>query len=150
MASGGARARSGPAPDPNSLRSAKGKSDWVTLPAVPNVDVPEFPLPAASARELELWESHWVMPQAVLWVRNGQELALAIYVRTFAEAEVPGAAANLRTLLRQQSGELLLSMPAMLAAHVQIAVDELELKRSESVAPVSSARDRLKAMNRNA
>lgn len=146
MPSGGARLRSGPAPDPGSLRSVKGKAEWVFLPAKPNVSVPDFPLPAPSDRELELWVLHWGMPQAVLWVRDGQELLLAMYVRTFAEAELPGAATNLRTLLRQQAGELLLSMPAMLAARVRVVEDEVSARRSDVSVPVSSARDRLKAI----
>ena len=47
MASGGARARSGPAPDPDSYRSQN--RDWIDLPAGGfTSEVPEFPLPKLS------------------------------------------------------------------------------------------------------
>lgn len=153
MASGGARLRSGPAPDPNALRRDR-KDDaagWSSLPVAREGDVPEFPLPDVSGRELMLWESYWRKPQAILWERNGQQLEVALHVRTFAEAEKADSAASLRTLVRQQMGELLLTIPAMLAARVRIADDEVAARR-EVVRPErsSSARDRLKALNGDA
>ena len=153
MASGGARARSGPAPDPNALRRDR-KDDaagWSSLPVGREGDVPEFPLPDVSGRELMLWESYWRKPQAILWERNGQYLEVALHIRTFVEAEKADAAASLRTLVRQQMGELLLTIPAMLAARVRIADDEVAARR-EVVRPErsSSARDRLKALNGDA
>jgi hypothetical protein len=105
MTSGGSRARSGPPPDPNSIRS--GARTWLTLPAEGfDGDVPEFPLPDENARELELWESLWRTPQAFAWDANQMTLQVAFYVRRFAEAEKPEASANLSTLVRQLSEDL--------------------------------------------
>lgn len=151
MPSGGARARSGPAPDPNALRrDRKSDASWTTLPAAGRKGkAPRWPLIDPSPRELELWAKFWKMPQALIWEQNGQEFQVAMHVRTLGEAEVAGANTNLRTLLRQQSGELLLTIPAMHAARVKIAQDEsAEKEASVAAAPVRlSARDRLKIVN---
>lgn len=152
MASGGARARSGPAPDPNALRrDRKDDASWLTLPAEGRKGkTPAWPLLDADARELALWAEYWKKPQALLWEKNGQQLEVALHVRTFFEAERPDAQASLRTLVRQQLDALLLTIPAMHSARVRIAQDEIAVKRAESEAQTPnklSARDRLKAVN---
>jgi len=152
MSSGGARARSGPAPDPNALRrDRKDDAGWTVLPADGRKrKAPVFPLVDPSKRELQLWVALWKKPVALVWEKNQQELAVAFHVRTMVEAERPDAQASLRTLVRQQAGELLLTIPAMLSARVRIAEDEVAVKRAKgSVEPVvrqQSARDRLKAV----
>ena len=150
MPSGGARARSGPAPDPNALRrDRKDDAGWSVLPAEGRKgSAPSWPLIDPTPREMQLWVEHWKKPQALLWERDGQELQVAIYVRTFSEAEISGAQTTLRTLLRQQAGELLLTIPAMLSARIKISTDEVAVKRAEiddSPKPLS-ARDRLRAV----
>jgi len=147
MASGGARARSGPAPDPNALRrDRKSDAEWTVLPAEGRKGkAPAFPLVTPTARERALWVRFWKMPQAILWERNAQEFAVALHIRTLCEAEQFDAQANLRTLVRQQAGELLLTIPAMYAARVRIAQDEVAVKR-EALPVRASARDRLKAV----
>jgi hypothetical protein len=149
MASGGARFRSGPAPDPNALRrDRKDDAGWLDLPVSGRRGpVPVFPLPNALDREVELWGEYWLKPQAVLWERNGQELEVALHVRTFVEAEALEAAASLRTLVRQQLGELLLTIPSMQAARVRLVDDEVSVRRADVVRVDGSARDRLKALN---
>lgn len=153
MASGGARARSGPAPDPNALRrDRKDDAAWLTLPVEGRRGpIPEWPLEFASPRELELWSTYWVKPQALLWERNGQELEVALHVRSFVEAEKPDAITSLRNLVRQQMAELLLTIPAMHAARIRFAEDEVAVKRAEIV-EISrpSARERLRALNSGA
>ena len=64
MPSGGARARSGPAPDPNALRrDRKDDAAWVVLPAEGfQGDVPEFPLADGSDAEVQLWVTLWRKP----------------------------------------------------------------------------------------
>lgn len=150
MASGGARARSGPAPDPNALRrDRKDDAAWLTLPADGRPGkAPAWPLLDPDGRELALWADYWKRPQAILWERNGQALEVALHVRTFFEAERPDANASLRTLVRQQMDALLLTIPAMNAARVRIATDEVAAKRDEVAAEPArlSARDRLKAV----
>lgn len=150
MPSGGARARSGPAPDPNALRrDRKDDAGWTVLPAEGRTGkAPVFPLIDPSQRELDLWVELWKKPVALLWEKNQQELAVAFHVRTMVEAERADAQANLRTLVRQQAGELLLTIPAMYSARVRIADDEVASKRTESQPGTTrvSARDRLKAV----
>ncbi len=150
MVSGGARLRSGPAPDPNALRrDRKSDAGWSVLPAE-GVDAPEWPLDMCSAREATLWSRLWAKPQGHLWLQNDQLLEVALHVRCFAEAEQPEAATPLRTLVRQQADALLLTMPAMLAARVKIAGDEVAAKRViADAAPAEarvSSRSRLKAV----
>ncbi len=119
MTSGGARNRSGSAPDPHSARSST--REWRTLPAAGRAGpAPDWPLISPLKRELELWELLWRKPQAILWEQNGLEFEVAMHVRTLAVAEKRGAATNTRTLLRQQADALYLTMPALRAATVKI------------------------------
>lgn len=112
MTSGGSRARSGPPPDPNSLRSAA--RDWVTLPADGYLgDTPTWPLEGQTTREAEVWEAHWRKPQAVRWIADQMEWQVAFYVRRFCEAEGVGAAANLSTLVKQLGEDLGLTKAGM-------------------------------------
>src|SRR4051812_20567479 len=92
MSSGGARNRSGPQPDPTSLKSAKRGYTLTGLPSTGyDGDVPAYPLPpvvvwdvyyednvrhrvrdkvateARREREHELWEWTWRTPQACAW-----------------------------------------------------------------------------------
>lgn len=151
MVQGGARARSGPPPDPNALRrDRKSDAGWSILPAV-GMDAPSWPLVHISAREAELWDAFWQKPQSQLWARNGQVFEVALHIRCFAEAELPGAMTNLRTLVRQQADALLLTMPAMAAARVKIAGDDLREKRTAAAAAPDvevkvSSRSRLRAV----
>jgi hypothetical protein len=149
MPSGGARARSGPAPDPNALRrDRKSDGEWLTLPSEGRVgDVPAWPFEQSNARELSLWSSLWSKPVAIIWQRDQQFEYVAMYVRTFVEAEERGASAAYRTLVRQMAGELLLTIPAMLAARVKIAADEVAEKRDVPKSRPKSARDRMKVVS---
>lgn len=153
MASGGARTRSGPAPDPHALRRDRptDAAGWTTLPSEGRTgDPPAWPLTDATERENDLWWVLWRKPQALLWQSNGQVFEVAMYVRCFAEAEKAGAASSLRTLVRQQADALLLTIPAMRAARVKIAADEVAEKRTaaakKSAPPAPSSRTRLRAV----
>jgi hypothetical protein len=116
MASGGARARSGPAPDPNAFRRERDNGEWATLPAAGREGAtPDWPLNGQTMREAELWEQLWVKPQACMWERYGQEFEVALYVRRFAEAEEIEAKVTLSTLVRQMADSLGLTTPGMRA-----------------------------------
>src|SRR5690554_2627257 len=131
MVSGGARLRSGPAPDPNALRRDREVGQWVTLPAEGRTGpTPEWPLTDPTARELELWQQLWRKPQALLWERNGQHHEVAMYCRRFAAAEVPDAPVALGTLVRQMMDSLLLTLPAMRSARVRIAEGKAQEQES--------------------
>lgn len=114
MVSGGARARSGPAPT-STERSHKAKADgWVTLPAEGR-DGPEpaFPLDMATPRELALWERLWQTPQAVMWEQLHQDFEVASYVRLLAIAEKPRASAIIWSQVKQFAESLGLSVSGM-------------------------------------
>lgn len=114
MAKGGARARSGPAPDPEALRRDRDEGEWTVLPAEGREgDPPEWPLVGQSEREAVLWSVLWSKPQAIMWERFGQQLEVALYVRNVALVEEPGSPVNLGTLVRQQSDSLGLTTPGL-------------------------------------
>jgi hypothetical protein len=148
LPSGGARPRSGPAPDPNALsRDRKSDVGFTVLPASGRVgDPPEWPLIEPSPREAHLWSAFWRKPQAILWELNGQAFEVAMHVRCFAEAEVPNASTAVRTLVRQQADALLLTIPAMHSARVKMSADEVRVKRdaAPTAVPASSSRSRLR------
>lgn len=137
----------GPAPDPNALRrDRKDDVSWTTLPSgVRSAAAPVWPLPTVTERELELWVSYWAKPQSDLWKRNGQQHEVAIFVRRVAEVEKPDSPTTLGVLVQHQMDALLLTIPAMYKARVQIAADEIEKQRGKKVAV--SSRERLKIAN---
>lgn len=70
MASGGARNRSGPSPDPTSATSDRRGLSFLTLP----VDgfkgrAPAFPR-SGSARAKQLWVEAWKSPQGAVWIEQ--------------------------------------------------------------------------------
>lgn len=148
MASGGARANSGPAPDPNALRrDRKSDAGWTVLPAAREGDAPAWPLTEWTRREEVLWVAFWAKPQAILWERNAQVFEVAMHVRCFAEAEMPEAGTSLRTLVRQQADALLLTIPAMHSARVKLSDDDLRVKRETTKkAPAAPRKRRLRAV----
>ena len=151
MPKGGARSRSGPAPDPNALRRLrKDDAQWTTLPSEGrDGPAPEWPLTAATDRELVLWERWWRKPEALLWENDGSEDYVALTVRMFAEAEVEKASAENRKTVRMMMTDLYLTRDAKDRARIRIAEDETAEKRDTKVAPAkrASARDRLKVVD---
>lgn len=149
MAKGGARARSGPAPDPNALRRERDAGEWTVLPAEGREgEAPEWPLAEQTPREVELWERLWRMPQALMWERFGQELEVALYVRRLTEAELMDSRVNLSTLVRQMADSLGLTTPGMRANRWRIAAEEqARPAATRKPAARSSARSRLKVVS---
>lgn len=147
MPSGGARARSGPTPDPMAFRRDRkdDKALWTDLPAEGRVgDAPGWPLEGFSERERELWDVEWRRPQAVMWELTGAVLEVALYVRRLAEAEKPGAPTNLGTLVKQLMEGLGISQDGLAKRHWRIVQDELAAKRV--TARPAGARERLAAL----
>lgn len=153
MTSGGARARSGPAPDRNAIRNGRAGADWIRLPASGRKgEPPAFPLPRSTKRERAIWADEWTRPQAIMWEASGQELEVAMYVRTLREAEQPKAAASLRTLLVRMQEHLGLSQPG-LARNRWVIVDDSAMAEAAAAGDsgagpiaISDARDRLQRM----
>lgn len=149
MPSGGARARSGPPPDPNALRRERDAGEWTMLPQSGREGPPPpWPLTEEEPREAELWGRLWAKPQALMWERYGQETEVALYVRRFAEAEERESSVALSTLIRQLADSLGLTTPGMRANRWRIVADEsttTAVRRSAAVKR-STSRDRLKVV----
>lgn len=148
MPKGGARTRSGPAPDPAALRRDRDVGEWTVLPAEGREGAtPGWPLGEQAAREAELWEALWRKPQALMWERFGQELEVALYARRFAEAEAMESRVNLSTLVRQMADSLGLTTPGMRANRWRIDAGQEPAPSARPVAKRASARSRLKVVS---
>ncbi|MEU1805849.1 hypothetical protein [Streptomyces sp. NPDC019937] len=153
MPKGGARAVSGPPPDPNALRRNRpsDKAGWTTLPAEGRAGgPPAWPLAAMTDREFELWRDVWAKPQAVAWEVLDQGYEVALFVRALAQAEQPDAKVDLQRVVRQYLDSLGLSVQGMLRNRWKIApAAEVETSAELVDAPRRpSARDRLRIVPR--
>lgn len=150
VTSGGARGRSGPAPDPNALRRDRaGDAAWTVLPAEGfKGDAPAFPLADELGAEVDLWVSLWRKPQAFMWSKLGLELEVAAYVRAFLKAVDIDASPNLMVPVLRMSAEIGLSLPGMHSLRWKFSEDELSVKRAAAVPARSgpSAKERLAAL----
>ena len=143
MPKGGARARSGPAPDPDALRRERDSGSWVTLPAAGrDGETPEWPLENPTERELVLWERQWCRPQAIMWERNCQEDEVAMFVRSLALAEDHRAPVQSRVLVRQQMEALGISMPGLQRNRWRIEAEAPQAERRQA----PSTKGRLKVV----
>ncbi|WP_026118117.1 phage terminase small subunit [Nocardiopsis salina] len=154
MPRGGARATSGPAPDPNALRRAR-KSDaagWRTLPAEGRTaPTPEFPLEDVQPREWDLWRELWTRPQAIMWEENGLAFEVALFARTLARAEGHKPRTEDAKLARQYLESLGLTAPGMARLRWKIAPTNEDDSPTPTSSPKASprrrsARDRLKVV----
>ena len=154
MARGGARNRSGPAPDPNSGRSERRGFKLTALPSEGfRGDVPDFPLPDVTDRELEVWGSLWRTPQACAWsMQSWRWLNVADLVRLQVRGEAHDAPVNIATVVRQLRADLGLTPAGLKENGWAIAIDEVaaraDAKATEAAAaPRKSSRDRLSVVN---
>lgn len=148
MARGGARNRSGPAPDPNSGRSERRGFKLTALPSEGyRGEAPDFPLPGATDRELEVWASLWTTPQACAWsMQSWRWMNVADLVRLQVRGEAHDAPVNIATVVRQIRADLGLTPAGLKENGWAIAADEVAAKASEKAdaAPArKSSRDRL-------
>jgi hypothetical protein len=150
MSRGGARNRSGPQPDPNSLRSAKRRdlAGFVVLPEDGREDpTPLWPLTTPSDRECELWDRLWAYPQAIEWERLGQELEVALYVRRLAEVEQPEATAALAGLVHRLAEGLGLTVNGLRINRWLIGSDRSPVVSViPATPPGPSAKERMQAL----
>ena len=150
MPRGGARNRSGPQPDEGSLKSAKVGYTLTALPAEGYAGpVPDFPLPQASARELEVWESAWRTPQACAWSLPSEAWrvrTVAMWCRLSVRCEDAEAGAALLGQLHRFADQIGMTTAGLAEMGWKVAVDEVAdkaVEKSASAKPTSS-RDRLK------
>jgi len=175
MAKGGARNRSGPGANENSLRSAERGYSLTALPSEGyRGEAPAFPLPRRSVyrwefegktrfqvfddeqtkavrdRELALWAWLWTTPQACAWSMPSEAWRLhtiAMYVRTFVVCEGSDATAADKGSLHRFADQIGMTTAGLAEMGWKVAVDQTAEKR-EAKKPVSqtSARDRMKVV----
>jgi hypothetical protein len=147
MPAGGARTRSGPAPDPTAPRT-RSSGEWLMLPAEGRVgDEPRWPLTKISDRERYIWREMWTKPQAVAWESHGLHYEVALMVRRMTEAEKPEPTAAVITAVRQAMDSLGITIPGLRANRWKIS--EASATQGSAKTPArrpasaSSARGRL-------
>jgi hypothetical protein len=129
MARGGARNRSGPRPDPKSGRSDSRGYSLKALPAEGyDGPVPDFPLPDASGRELEVWAQAWRTPQACAWSLSSEkwrQQTVAMWVRVKVRCEDPEAGATLYGQLHRFADQIGMTTAGLAEMGWQVAVNDL-------------------------
>ncbi len=171
MARGGARNRSGPQADPQSLRSAERGIVLTALPAEGRKGrAPAFPLPkvdrftmidgtrivdragstAFRRRELAVWAECWKMPQACAWELEpwrGPTVAEFCRLKTVVELE-PDANASLVAQLHRYRDQIGLTPAGLKENGWAIAKNEIAAKTAakQPTPKRTSARDRMKVV----
>ena len=152
MARGGARNRSGPTASEDSGRSDRRGFSLTALPAGGyDGEVPEFPLPDASERELTVWAQAWTSPQACAWSMPSESWrseTVALWVRTKVRCEDPEAPASLLGQLHRFADQIGMTTAGLAEMGWKVAVDELATKSAEksSAAKSTSSRSRVKVV----
>lgn len=147
MTLGGARSRSGPAPDPLSGRSDRRGLSLTALPAAGySGEVPEFPLPRPLKRERDLWAWVWRTPQAVAWAEEPWRWhSVAMWTRLAAKCETKDASASDHTARLRMEDNIGLTAAGLKLNGWTIAAKPVEdaPERPRS----SSARDRFEVID---
>jgi hypothetical protein len=122
MTSGGARPRSGPPPQPDSLRRDRDSKDWTKLPKECTIPAPDWPLeiPEPTITELSMWTRLWKMPQAHVWHADHTADLVGLYVRSYVRSVKPDAPSSSVVVVKQMGDHLLLSTPALFAGRYVI------------------------------
>lgn len=177
MPKGGARNRSGPAPDPKSGRSERRGIKLAALPAQGyDGDVPEWPLPnravyrweyedkrrfqvldedateAVRDRELEMWAWAWSTPQAWAWAQPSESWRLhtvAMWVRTYVLCESSEATAADKGSLHRFADQIGMTPAGLKENGWAIAADEVGERAAERSDKPKPAR-RLRAVSGDA
>lgn len=114
----------GPAAKPNGLRRRRNPTPgFKLLPHEgrtgdpPPWPLPRHPDPVLDGLEARKWEELWTLPQAVEWERMRDFGTVALYVRVYVEAAMPGADEKLLTQVRQLDAKIGISPRAMRDLH---------------------------------
>ncbi|MFW6091099.1 MAG: hypothetical protein ACODAF_04440 [Actinomycetota bacterium] len=134
---GGARNRSGPAPDPRSGRSERRRIGFRLLPPEGYQGrAPRFPLPNAGNRERRVWRELWKTPQACAWAEEPWRWrTIAMYVRWSVRAEAEDAPAATAVHAERLADRIGLSKPGLRENGWEIARDELADRRAATQQP---------------
>lgn len=132
-------------------RSDRRGLSLTALPASYAGPVPEFPLPGASERELELWVEAWSWPQANGWALATElprRRAVAMWVRTAVRCESPDVSPGVLAQLHRFADQAALTPAGLAEAGWSVAKDEVQQRRAESepAAPRKSSRSKLKVV----
>ena len=148
MPSGGARARSGPPPDPEAIRRDRpsDQAGWLTLPAKREGPLPDWPLTESTKREDALWARLWTTPQATQWEALDLTDEVALYVRTFCEASQLEAKADGRTLVLRLREGLGLSTAGLARNRWRIGTNTPEATQKHDRRPASPDKSRFKVL----
>lgn len=145
MARGGARNRSGPAPQEGSERSERLGYKLTALPAEGyQGETPDWPLePAASGVEQATWEWAWRTPQACAWSMPSESWRIpfvARWVRLAVRCNEPDAPAGLFASLFRIEDRIGLSTAGLAEMGWKVAVDELAEKAEPEDKPAPRER----------
>lgn len=136
MPRGGARNRSGPKADPSSERSDRRGYTLTALPAEGyDGPVPDFPLPDASDRELEVWEHAWRTPQACAWSMPSERWRIrtvAMWTRLSVRCEDPDAGAAHLAQLHRFADQIGMTTAGLAEMGWKVAVDETAPRRERT------------------
>ena len=127
MASGGARNRSEPPPDPNSGRSDRRGVTLSALPTSYTGPVPDFPLPDESVRESEVWAQAWQLPQANAWALPSESWrvrTVAMWVRLSVRCEDVEAGAALYAQLHRFADQIGLTTAGLTEMGWRVATED--------------------------
>ena len=148
MARGGARNRSGPPAQEGSGRSDQRGFTLTALPAEGyQGEVPDFPLPEPSDRELEVWEQAWHTPQACAWSLPSEAWraeTVAMWVRVKVRCEDPEAPASVLGQLHRFADQIGMTTAGLAEMGWKVAVDEVGAKAATRT-PTPKAERRLRA-----
>jgi hypothetical protein len=148
MTSGGARNRSGPTAQEGSGRSDARGFSLTALPAEGyKGDVPDFPLPDPSDRELAVWDEAWRTPQACAWSMPSERWRIrtvAMWVRLSVRCEDPEAGAAHLAQLHRFADQIGMTTAGLAEMGWKVAVDVVAAKAAEKSAPAAPAPRRLR------
>lgn len=148
MSRGGSRNRSGPPPAEGSGRSDARGYSLTALPAQGyDGEAPDFPLPTATDRELEVWHQAWTTPQACAWAMPSEAWRLstvAMWVRVKVRCEDAESPASLLGQLHRFADQIGMTTAGLAEMGWKVAVDETATKRNDKPpAKPASSRDRI-------
>lgn len=148
MARGGARNRSGPQGDDESLNAARKGVVFDALPPEGyRGKAPKFPLPEMSERESDVWTEAWRTPQACAWsVQPWRWHAVAMWVRWSVRLEASDASAALGNVVIRFADQIGMTPAGLKENGWKIAAAEPKQKATGTTGKASSSRTRLKVV----
>lgn len=141
----GGHARSGPAKTEGSRTSERAGFSLTALsPAGFDGEAPDFPLPDALSRELEVWSQAWSTPQACAWINEPWRWrSVAMWVRWSVRMEADDASAALGNVVMRYADDIGMTAAGLKLNGWKIAEPKPVEAAPDPVATVTSIKDRL-------